>query len=95
MLARILFGSGDMPRLEDIELFQSRCFEILGNVGNFHEIYSTFNIPYPSRVFRFYELADYEQQKRIKQAFLGVERRGVFENITLSRHNANNVWETR
>lgn len=95
MLARILFGSGDMPRLTDLELFQSRCYEILGNVGSFSEIYNTFKVPYPNRVFRFYELADYEQQKRIKKAISGHEKRGVFENITLCRHTANNVWKSR
>jgi hypothetical protein len=82
MFARILFGSGNLPQMSDLSLFQSRCFEILGNVHDFHDIYKTFRVPYPERIFRQYELMDYTNRslfanKRNKL----LERRGFWEEV--------------
>jgi len=95
MLARIIFGSGNYPKMSDLELFQSRCFEILGNTAQYHEIYKTFNIPYPNRVFRFLELADFSNQKYIKSNLESYERRGFWEDIQLNSATANYVWMDR
>jgi hypothetical protein len=65
MIARIIFGSGNYPMMSDLELVQSRCFEILGNTCEYNLIYSTFGIPYPKRVFRFLELADFVARTKI------------------------------
>lgn len=95
MLARIIFGNSNQPFLTDTELFQSRCFEILGNTCQFKEIYKSFRVPWPNRVFRSLELADYNSQQYIREHLTGHELRGFFENVKVSDDNANLVWTTR
>lgn len=95
MIARIIFGSGNYPKMTDLELFQSRCFEILGNTSQYSEIYNTFGLPYPRRVFRFTELADYSTQEYIKKNMKGKEKRGFFEDIELDTTSSDLVWMTR
>jgi len=95
MFARILFGSGNMPRMSDLELFQSRCYEILGNTVQYSTVYKTFNIPYPKRVFRFVELADHATQQEIKSQLRGFEKRGFWQTVELDTDTANRVWLQR
>jgi len=94
LLCRIIFGSGDYPKMSKLAYFQSRCFEILGNVYNYHDIYKTFRVPYPTRVFRLFELMDYTSRTRLVHN-KGIERRGKWVDTTVSRSSAMNVWETR
>lgn len=95
MVARIIFGSGNYPQMTDLELFQSRCFEILGNTCQYASIYRTFNVPYPKRVFRLIELADYITQQYIKDNLINYEKRGFWMNIRLDHNTANLVWLER
>jgi hypothetical protein len=57
MFGRIAFGSPNFPEMTEHEMFCSRCFEILGHVGDFDEIWKTFRIPMSRRLFRFSELS--------------------------------------
>lgn len=95
MMARIVFGSGNYPLMSDLELFQSRCYEILGNTVQYHDIYKTFNVPYPKRVFRFVELADYIVQVYIRSNLIKHEKRGFWQTIDLNKNSANHVWMQR
>jgi hypothetical protein len=94
MLARILFGSPNMPRMDNTHvLFCSRAYEILGNVANFNEIWKTFQVPMSDRLFRFTELADYKLKSEINSLNL-LDRRGFWTqrdfDLELDR-----VWTTR
>lgn len=95
MLARILFGSGNIPIMSDLSLFQSRCYEILGNTVQYSSIYKSFKVPYPDRVFRFQELADYNTQLYIRKNLVGYEYRGFWQDVELSDSSADLVWLTR
>jgi hypothetical protein len=94
MFARILFGSPNMPKMDNSHvLFCSRAYDILGNVGNFEEIWSTFKVPMSDRIFRFSELADFGGKTKMKSMNL-LDRRGFWETrdptLGLDR-----VWTTR
>jgi hypothetical protein len=95
MFARILFGSPNLPEMTTLQLFQSRCYEILGNTCQFRMIYDSFRVPYPNRVFRILELADYQNRQYIETKLTGHEKRGYFVNLNLNRDTCNNVWLTR
>ena len=97
MLARIVFGSGDFPQMTTLQLFQSRAFEILGNVGDAGSIYDGFKMPYPIRVFRFRELADYEQQVIIEANTTEIEKRGYFMSLPrrLDSSSFSSEWKRR
>jgi hypothetical protein len=91
MFARIMFGSSNIPKMTDLELFQSRCYEILGNTCEYRLLYGSFNLPYPSRVFRFLELTDFNNRQFILSRLTTHEVRGVFMNINLTATNCDNV----
>jgi hypothetical protein len=97
LLCRILFGSPDLPRgITPLVLFQSRCFEILGNVFNYHDIYKTFRVPYPrGKVFRQFELMDHTNRSLFAKNSAERDRRGFWADVHLSKSNAMTVWETR
>jgi hypothetical protein len=97
LFSRILFGSGNIPKMDTLMLFCSRCFEILGNVGNFYEIFKTFNIPvFPKRIFRFYELMDYTTRSSLGPPSRDIRGKWVSlgdEFVNLRKLNV--VWRTR
>jgi hypothetical protein len=92
MFSRILFGNSNLPRLDSVQmLFCSRAFDILGNSGDFGEIWRDFNIRMPDRVFRFTELAG-EARLRNKN-FSGRNPLGYWGNT--GNLHLNHVWSTR
>lgn len=96
MLGRILYGNPNLPKMSDLMLMQSRCFEILGNTVLYSEIYDTFRIPYPSgKIYRILELSDFTQRQNLESKLSHFERRAVLEEVHLNRDNANQVWTTR
>jgi hypothetical protein len=95
MLARICFGSGNYPKMTDIQMLQSRSFEILGNTSQYSELYGSFNVPYPERIFRSLELMDYNTRLIVADTLHGYEKRGVWQNVNLDRYSADTVYLTR
>jgi len=96
MLGRILYGNPNLPKMSDLLLMQSRCFEILGNTVQYQEIYDSFRIPYPAgKIYRILELSDYQQRQKLESRLTGYERRAVLEEVHLNRDNANQVWTLR
>jgi len=99
MFGRIIFGTGNYPRMNTEQLFCSRAFEILGNDSRFDRIWETFNLEMPDRLFRFVEVADYQTQLEIKAKLElqnSSESRGVWESIRAYKiAGLARVWETR
>jgi hypothetical protein len=94
MFARILYGSPNLPQFSNPHLlFCSRAYEILGNVANFEEIWKTFKVPMSDRLFRFFELADFQLRSKMRSADL-LDRRGFWETRD-SRLELDRVWTTR
>jgi len=67
LFARILFGTGNFPKMSGYELFCSRAYEIFGNDCRFGDIWRTFGLPLSPRIFRFTEIADYSNQLKIRE----------------------------
>uniref|UniRef100_A0A2V0RIR3 RNA-directed RNA polymerase C-terminal domain-containing protein n=1 Tax=viral metagenome TaxID=1070528 RepID=A0A2V0RIR3_9ZZZZ len=95
MLARICFGNGNYPGMSAKQMFQSRCYEILGNTSQYSELYGSFNVPYPTRVFRSLELMDYNTRLLALEDMQGKEKRGVWQNVNLDRNSADFVYLSR
>jgi hypothetical protein len=95
LLARILFGSGNFPYMSELQLLQSRCYEILGNTCEYSKIYQDLGVPYPKRVFRFVELMDYNAKQQAESIMTGYERRGYFTDIAINSKTADSVWMSR
>jgi hypothetical protein len=94
MFARILFGSPNLPYINNSHLlFCSRAYDILGNVGNFDEIWKTFQVPMSDRVFRFSELADFGGKTKMKTMNL-LDKRGFWETRD-PQLGLDRVWTTR
>jgi hypothetical protein len=96
MFGRILFGSGNFPKMSPEILFASRCFDILGNVSNFNEIWTSFHIRnFPRRIFRFKELGDYTTQLKLRSLMSKHEHRGLWINTSSIGISLDSVWATR
>jgi hypothetical protein len=94
MFGRILFGSPNIPRMDsDYLLFCSRCYDILGNVANFEDIWKDFKLIMPDRIFRFAELMDFEQRIKFRKMDT-LDRRG-FWSSRRPLERLNDVWTTR
>jgi hypothetical protein len=94
MFARILYGNPNLPKFEnDHLLFCSRCYDILGNVADFESIWKTFHVPMSDRVFRSFDLMDYNSRTKFNETQL-LDKRGFWE--TRSRlEMLDHVWTTR
>jgi len=98
MFARILFGSGNYPKMSDLQLLQSRCYEILGNSCEFSSIYRTFGLPIPNRVFRTYELSDFVTRNELSELMAKSPKkdsRGVWQQVNTSYSTLGEVWKSR
>jgi len=93
MFGRIAFGSSNFPEMTEKQMFSSRCFEILGHVGDFEEIWSSFRLPLERRIFRFSELS-YHNVKYQVLAKQSRDNRGFWTNVD-PLSDLNSVWRTR
>lgn len=98
MFARMVFGTGNYPKMTDLEYFQSRAYEIFGNTSEFSSIYRTFNLPFPDRVFRSLELSDFVFREEIKLLMAtgkSKDNRGVWIDTPVSLETCDKVWTSR
>jgi hypothetical protein len=57
LVASVVFGSGDFPKMSTDELLQSRFFEVFGNVEDFWKYFKRLRIEPRKRFFFFHELS--------------------------------------
>jgi hypothetical protein len=96
MVASVIFGSGNFPKMTPYELLTSRFLEVFGNSSDCQKYWDRLGIErIPSRVFHFQELKEYRENSRGKifpKSDLG---RGVWLDTSISRDELSILWKTR
>lgn len=103
MVASVVFGSGNFPKMSTNELLQSRFFEIFGNVGNCSKYWKRFNRPILKRLYFFRELVSthrFDTKSRLtnyaNDSGTYLNRRGFW--INFSNHSPltiDTLWKDR
>jgi len=94
LLYKLLFGSGNIPKMSTNTLFISRFIDIFGNTSDASIHFRYFGIPLVNRTFRnfenFYSGADF-----LLRSPMTYESRGVWETSNLRIKDLDTIWETR
>jgi hypothetical protein len=96
LVASVIFGSGNFPKMTPYELLTSRFLEVFGNSSDCLKYWDRLGIRrIPSRLFHFQELKEYREDSREKISPKSDLGRGVWLDTALSRDVLSTLWSQR
>lgn len=95
MVASVIFGSGNFPKMSTYELATSRFLEVFGNSSDCLRYWKRLGLPLPTRIFDFSELKEHREQTRGKLIPRSDISRGTWVDVSLGITDLSTLWMQR